>query len=568
MITRRAAVYARVSTEGQRLNGSLGAQVKSCLARAAEKNYSVAPDHIFQEVFLADQVEGRPVLETIRGLAKKGAYEVLLVDLVDRFSRANPAETVYFIGLMNRYGVEVEILQVPDDPMFAPVILMIYNQAAMIEAAAIRRRTQAGRMRRVKGESAKNNFEPRIFIAPAPLFGYAWDNPAKGKRAYYVVDPSTARVVVLIYERVAAGVPLGTVARDLNAQGVPTPAQVNAQHGRHTGHFGVGRGWTRTQVARIINNPAYSGDYAAYRWKRESTMVRDPQTGMLNKHVVIRERKTAEEGLVPLGEALVPALVDRALAAAARSRLARNKAESPRRIKPENEAALLLRGFVVCAACGRRMVSQGTRPEGRKTPRYYCHTHAHFREGLIRQECVPNSVQAPALNSAVWQEVVRLLTDPTTLAGLLDKVRDDQTSQRETAQDRLAVLHTSIRAAEEEIERLCRDLRGNTSERNRARIHQDIGDLDGQIDVWKRAIEEVEQGEALTEQRQQQFQTILQAARHWDTGLATMIPEQQRGILYGLRTRVLVAPPDVMPRITLELPAFGLVQTLSDTNGL
>src|SRR5260221_4242500 len=89
-----------------------------------------------------------------------------------------------------------------------------------MEHADIKRRTQRGRKARVASG--------KIFAGSSPLYGYLWADPEKGHRRAYVVDPETAPIVVRIYEAVAAGVPIGRLAMQLETAGIPTPGHILA----------------------------------------------------------------------------------------------------------------------------------------------------------------------------------------------------------------------------------------------------------------------------------------------------------------------------------------------------
>jgi Resolvase, N terminal domain len=84
---KRAALYARVSTEKQEREETVASQVDQLYQTAAAHGYDVAPG----SVFIDDGVSGtrldRPALERLRDLVAEGAFEVVLVTAPDRLAR-------------------------------------------------------------------------------------------------------------------------------------------------------------------------------------------------------------------------------------------------------------------------------------------------------------------------------------------------------------------------------------------------------------------------------------------------------------------------------------------------
>jgi len=81
---RRAAIYARVSTEDQRSNYSLPTQTDHCRAYAAKQGYVVVAE--FQEDFTGTALD-RPELDKLRDLARQHESDVLLVPDIERLAR-------------------------------------------------------------------------------------------------------------------------------------------------------------------------------------------------------------------------------------------------------------------------------------------------------------------------------------------------------------------------------------------------------------------------------------------------------------------------------------------------
>lgn len=75
-----------------------------------------------------------------------------------------------------------------------------------------------------------------------PLYGYLRHYDSSGKLTHVTPHPDQAPVVVELVERVAAGEPLRSIARDMNARGLFTP---------------TGRPWLGYHVRQTVMKPAY-----------------------------------------------------------------------------------------------------------------------------------------------------------------------------------------------------------------------------------------------------------------------------------------------------------------------
>ncbi len=75
---RVAAIYARVSSERQRQEGTVHSQTVGLRELAAERGLLVADDLVFEDEGFSGATLTRPALERLRDRAAEGAFEVLL----------------------------------------------------------------------------------------------------------------------------------------------------------------------------------------------------------------------------------------------------------------------------------------------------------------------------------------------------------------------------------------------------------------------------------------------------------------------------------------------------------
>src|SRR6266511_3916398 len=184
---RVAAIYARVSSERQREEGTIESQVAGLRELAARG--LLVPDEL---VFLDEGFSGatllRPALERLRDRAAEGCFEVLLCHCPDRLARRY-AYQVLLLEELDRAGVEVVFLREgersgsPEDELLRQFQGMI----AEYERAQIRERTRRGKLYR-----ARQGSQAVLVCAP---FGYRYLRKTDDADGYFQVDPAEAEVV-------------------------------------------------------------------------------------------------------------------------------------------------------------------------------------------------------------------------------------------------------------------------------------------------------------------------------------------------------------------------------------
>jgi len=103
---KRAALYARVSTEKQEREDTVASQVDLLHQAAAASGYDIAPTSVFIDEGVSGARLDRPALDRLRDLAAEGAFEVLLVTVPDRLAHRY-AYQVLLVEEFTRCGCEV-----------------------------------------------------------------------------------------------------------------------------------------------------------------------------------------------------------------------------------------------------------------------------------------------------------------------------------------------------------------------------------------------------------------------------------------------------------------------------
>ena len=105
MLTKRAIIYVRVSTDEQAKGYSLQTQVEGCMRYAQEMGYAIAAT--FQEDYTGTTLD-RPALNEMRSLiATDSSISVLIVYDLDRIARKSILQMILEEEL-HRSGINVE----------------------------------------------------------------------------------------------------------------------------------------------------------------------------------------------------------------------------------------------------------------------------------------------------------------------------------------------------------------------------------------------------------------------------------------------------------------------------
>src|ERR687896_1337127 len=152
--TRLAAIYARVSTDRQRDEGTVESQVSELRELASDRGLLVAEEFVFCDEGFSGAVLARPALERLRDRAAEGAFEVLLCHSPDRLARRY-AYQVVLLEELQRAGVEVCFAKEPDRGATPEdeLLRQFQGMIAEYERAQIRERTRRGKLYRARAGS-------------------------------------------------------------------------------------------------------------------------------------------------------------------------------------------------------------------------------------------------------------------------------------------------------------------------------------------------------------------------------------------------------------------------------
>ena len=419
---RLAAIYARVSSERQREEGTVQSQLAGLRELAADRGLLVVEELVFCDEGFSGATLIRPALERLRDRAAEGCFEVLLCHSPDRLARRY-AYQVVLLEELARAGVEAifarggERSGTPEDELLRQFQGMI----AEYERAQIRERTRRGKLHRARtGHQA--------VMAGAP-YGYRFVRKTEITEGYWEIVDHEAEVVREIFHRYTEdGCSMADLARWLTEQRIPT------RKGKAV--------WDRSTVWGMLRNPAYRGQAAYGKTKVQDRHGKPTRTtrarGERHGRRQVRVDEPVEQWLfIP-----VPPLITDETFALAQERLARNAQFAKRNTRTPGP----LQGLVVCRECGYSCYRTSVRTTKRKIVYYRCIGQDNWRH-VGGRVCNSRPIRADELEPLVWSEVRRLLEDPTLVRGEIDRRLTALRTEHPAARRREALERDLTRAA-------------------------------------------------------------------------------------------------------------------------
>lgn len=422
-----AAIYARVSSEQQKEENTIASQTAALVAFAREQGYSVPDDWVIEDEGFSGASLLRPGLERLRDLAAEGRIEAVLIHSPDRLSRKY-AYQVLLTEELARQGVETIFLKAPHSGTPEDqLMLQFQGMIAEYERAQILERSRRGKRHRAKAGEVS-------VLCGAP-YGYRYIRKTSDAPARYEIDAAASEVVRLVYDKYTVeGLSIGAIARLLRDMGLPTHRRVTR--------------WERSVVWAILRNPAYKGT-ACFNKTQVGPRQKVTKPFRLSGRAVHGEKSSGHERpREDWIEIPVPAIVSEETFALAAERLTDNKRFAPRRtIEPS-----IVQGLVSCRKCGYALSRTSTRSTARKIHYYRCLGSDAWRH-LGGAVCDSRPIRQDLLDQIVWQEVIRLIEDPTLIQAELDR-RLDAARAAEPTRRRHEALERDLTRISKSMERL------------------------------------------------------------------------------------------------------------------
>ncbi len=411
-MSKRAAIYARVSTDLQRDNFSIPSQIAECRQYAQKKGYAVVGNRFVNPETGRDAASGngnipafvddyssrelsRPGLDAAIQYLETVGYDVLVVHALDRLARDPYIRQTLEREVIAR-GAGVEFVIGSYEPTAEGEVRKDLD-ATFAKWENAKRVERCNRGKRRKAESGK-------FVSGRAPYGYRLDPKAFGGLAVNQQEAEIVRQIFSMY--VVDGYSIREITRRLTANHIIPSLG--------------GEKWGKSSIPKILQNNAYIGYiyYNKYIRKGKLLSVRDQGEWIRINVTPIVEDWIFEEAQTMLDEN-----------------------STAKRSKPTR--FYLLSGMVFCEDCGKPYAAQA-QLAGRSRRVVDARSYRHrVSEG----HCINRQVSAKRLEPIVWSEVVNILLDPQKLRQGYEQSLEQQEdsryrlqAHRETLQERLVKL--------------------------------------------------------------------------------------------------------------------------------
>lgn len=508
-----AAVYLRLSVEDgdSAESNSIGNQRKICLSYLegldgleAGKVY-VDDGHTGMnyrrpgfQAMLADLEAKKAGCVIVKDVSRLGRHYIMTSEYVERIF---PAMGVRLICIND--GYDSADPSSDRESLLMPFKLMMNDTYVKDTARRIKSSIHA--------KMAAGKYLPASGSIP---YGYLRDP----RRNTFTPDPETAPVVRRIFELRAQGESFNSIARRLNAEGVPSPGRLRYDRGLTRSEKFCGALWLRGAVRKITGDPTYLGR------RIHGRLGRDRLGG--------EKKSRPEEQWQVIGhahEAILPEELFERVQRVNQRELER-RAAFQRRDGPGEDYRRLFQGKVFCGSCGAKMTA-GKAMSRESTPvsvyfncsQYKYSNHQRCGNHYIRQEVLMNSLK---------RFLEGQIKAAAEIERLIAAVRKREAAP-DGAQARLASLRGQRLHAEAKLERLLEDAAEGVLDREEYR------QIKGRY-LEERAHLERREREALAEY--QRVRDALGAAEAWlgELRRCRELPAVDRGLLDALVDRILV----------------------------
>ncbi len=375
----RVALYARVSTERQEKERTIGSQVEALEARASAEGWDIAL-RCTDDGCSGARLD-RPGLDELRDAAAARRIDTVVALCPDRLAR-NYVHQALVLEELARFGVSVLFLEggQADDPQ-GRLLAQIQAAVAEFERTKIVDRNRRGKLWRARqGEVVSGNVP----------YGYRKVPPSGGLPGRVEVHVEEAAVVRQMFAWHTSGdVSIREIAIRLMEAEIPAPAG--------------GRIWHPGTIGPMLRQRAYTG---TLYYNRRIIHTDNPRLPHYSPdHRPVRETRPEGEWI----GVTVPPIVDLETWTRSQAQHSRNRAFSPRNVAPER---YLLRYLVRCGECGQSRQAHQRKKGETLYCSYRCTTSLPMHLRAERLRCSQPAARADELDELVWGEVLRHLEHP------------------------------------------------------------------------------------------------------------------------------------------------------------
>lgn len=409
----------RVSTAGQE-EQTIDNQKTEVLRRIEKDKNVLLSDCIYQDDGWSGSILKRPDLDRLRADAKDGKFEILYYYDRGRVSRIFIHQEI-IIGEIRKLGIECiglyDINGVSDEERLMGSVMGIFHE---YERLKIAERMRIGKIHKVR--------ENKKLLGYQPKYGYDYllriKKGVNARDGSFIINKERAKVVCLIFQWCADGMSKHAIQKELYKRGVAP------QKGKR-------ETWSTSVIDRLLRDTTYKGVH--YYNKSESVETKNPRK-------IVEYSKSTKGSRVsrPKDEWLkveVPAIVDVELFNKVQIQLVRNKRTYDRQNGRTHN--YLVGGIVECP-CGFARTGD---PAGNHS---YYRCNDRLSNPHDTRKCFEHGVNATVLDTLIWDNIKKLLTNPELVFGYAQKWQ----SGASPLQARLEMLDGQLKELDEKEKRV------------------------------------------------------------------------------------------------------------------
>lgn len=424
-MTKRAIIYARVSTDEQAKSGNgLEYQIGQCQAFATTNGYSVieivTDDYTGKTAF-------RPGMNALLEMLTSHRIDVVIIHRTDRLGRRAAVQDL-LEGEIEARGAGIEYVTGKYDRSTAGgrFVRRVIGAADELDYDNI-----VEKLREHKYEAARRG----SVVATRAPYGYSYVKQ-KGENGKTItqlaINEEEAQIVRMLFEWCAYGgidgkpITLGAISKRLSDMGVPT--RTDSRKRKTADGY-----WAPSTVRFLLKSEVYLG-----RWHyRKSKSVAVP--GQDESVAIPAPRENWI--YVP-----VPAIIDESTYQAAQERLKVNKEQALAQWK--RKYTYLFSGMITCAAC--KSAYCGNPGSEKRWFRYYC----MGKRKRPTAKCTSPLVMEHILDEAIWPWIEEVVTNPDQVLETLQQRQQTINEQNAHVQSMIAMTDKLIIEKRAERERV------------------------------------------------------------------------------------------------------------------
>jgi site-specific DNA recombinase len=388
---KRAVIYARVSSDEQRLGNTIDGQTTELESYAESLGWQVVGKYLDNGV--SGALLDRPELDQLRIDAEKKIFDAVLITKVDRLSRDSTNLGIILKDL-ERKNIQVQFKDLPSEKNpFNDFFINMMGGWAQFERALILDRTRIGR--KVKVEVRKQ------YLGGNTKYGLRYHPKDRGRRleGFLELAPEEALVVQKIYDWCDRGESARKIINLLFENKIPSPKG--------------GAKWAKSTVLNILHSETYAGVWHYYKYASVE----------LSKSKK-RRRPKSEWFALELPEQL--RIIGREQWERVQNQLRKNTAFSKRNSKH----SYLLKGLIRCGGCGSAYVGDPS--------------HGSFCYRCMKRCKKYPIISERILDSVVWNAVEEALKSPKLITSQLEVFKKRKARTRKAESDKIKNLEGGL----------------------------------------------------------------------------------------------------------------------------